>query len=363
MTVRITTLAIACGGTLATRSADDPKTDRHSGQKAEHLAGLIHTVPCSIPPLRRQRTRPCGWPARRAGRPHRRALIRSEPSAGVGRIHHLRPAHSPLRKHLAMSICIRIGTFNHKNGGGAPGNWTRLDGQLDDLALQRYDVLISTEGKHWLDHGAEGLRRAQDALGLQPYLARAQRHDCHLVIWVRPDRIHVRDTAHQERHPYWHALAVVIADIESFEEPVTIIGAHLSPFDPAYRITEAMALNEFTGRYALMAGDFQDPGVDEDHTIWDEAPMRKRMRHARHLGQTSATVLHDQGWRDIAAAVQNDPAERERTAGFPAYPVRCDKLYASEDMAGRCEIKSYRVGPRSPELSDHRRVDAELVLS
>lgn len=262
-----------------------------------------------------------------------------------------------------MSTRIRVGTFNHHDGGGEPGDWSRLDAQAEDLIARDYAVLVSTEGKHWLRNDAEGLRRLQDALGMQPYLAHAPRHDCHVTIWINPDHVHHRQTIHQERPPYWHALAAITADIDGFDEPVTILGAHLAPFDPAWRIGEAMTLTEFCDRYALLAGDLQDPGIDEDDTIWNHAPKRKQVRHARHLGQTSATVLHDQGWIDIGAAQRQDPTTRPRTAGFPHHPVRCDKILLSEALADRCEIADYQVGPHNPTQSDHCRVDTDLELT
>lgn len=270
-----------------------------------------------------------------------------------------------------MSL-LRVATCNHWDGGGQPGrragrqrrgrSWARLDAQLDQLRELDADVVFSTEAKHWLERRGEGLRRARRRLGMTPHLARADRHGCHLVIWTRPDRIRVRSTAHQERHPFWHALAVVEADIDGVDspggDPVWLVGVHLAPFGPDLRPMEARALSEFAPKLALLGGDFNDEGVGDPLTVWP--PGYKQVRHEHLPGGTAAQILHRCEFLDVATAVHPDPDTRQPTAGFPDSALRCDRLYVSKPTARLLRPACYGVLPYDPDTSDHRIPFAEL---
>lgn len=265
-------------------------------------------------------------------------------------------------------LWLQIMTLNHEDGGGVPGGWKRLDAQLQMAAAERPDVLFSTEAKHWPANGGEGLERARKALGMVPHVARAPRHDCNLVVWTRPERIRVRAEHHKTMHPFWHALAVVEADIIGFtppdREPVWLIGVHLSPFDEAMRNSEARALREFEKRLTIIGGDFQDEGAGDQPTSWKHLPTSKQTRHQHHDGTHPALITRTSGYIDIGAAVIPDPNRREPTAGFKdGAPVRCDRLLTSERMAKFCTSMAYRVLPYTRRLSDHRGVTAALHLT
>lgn len=265
---------------------------------------------------------------------------------------------------------LRVATCNHWNGGGKPGrrlrrgSWQRLDAQVDQLRALDPDVVFSTEGKYWLQRRGEGLRRARRGLKMTPHLARADRHGCHVVIWTRPGRIRVRRRAHQERHPFWHALAAVEADIEDLDvggEPVWLVGAHFAPFNPDIRPMEARSLSEFAPRLALLGGDFNDEGPGDRPTTWP--PGYKAVRHEHLPGGTAAQILQRCEFVDVAAAVQPDPAEREPTAGFPHSALRCDRLYESRRLAELLKAVAYGVLPYAPAVSDHRIPYADLEVA
>ncbi|MFC5183469.1 endonuclease/exonuclease/phosphatase family protein [Actinomadura harenae] len=257
---------------------------------------------------------------------------------------------------------LKIGAFNHENGGSDIGDWGRLIDQAEMLAPLELNVLFSTEGKGWLDNGREALWLAARHLGMHPSVARAPRHDCNLVIWTNPETVRIRRERHQEVHPWWHALACVEADVAGVEEPVSLVGCHLSPFDPANRVSEARALTDFARRPAVMGGDFNDEGFGD----WaaDLSVLSPVQRLHRDLpGEVSAgEVLADAGFTDVASEVFPDPADRRPTAGHDNAARRCDRLYLSPPAMERFRPVGYQVTKPIPNLSDHSLITTVLEV-
>jgi hypothetical protein len=108
------------------------------------------------------------------------------------------------------SRVLRLAAINHLDGGLDPlpgGGYSRdrLDAQLDLLLDLDADIVLSTEGKGWLADDAHLLGYAAHRLGMLPHVARAPRHDCNLVIWLRPGRFRDITEHHQLHPPFWHA--------------------------------------------------------------------------------------------------------------------------------------------------------------
>ncbi|MFC5187153.1 endonuclease/exonuclease/phosphatase family protein [Actinomadura harenae] len=257
---------------------------------------------------------------------------------------------------------VKIGAFNHENGGRDIGDWGRLIDQAEMIASLELDVLFSTEGKGWLDNGREALWLAARRLGMHPSVARAPRHDCNLVIWTRSDTVRVRRERHQEHHPWWHALAYVEADVAGVEEPVALVGCHLSPFDPANRVAEARALTEFARRLAVMGGDFNDEGFGDWAADLSALSPVQRL-HRDVPGELSAAgVLAEAGFIDLATEVFPDPADRRPTAGHDSAAQRCDRLYLSPPAREWFRPTGYQVTQPVPNLSDHSLITTVLEV-
>lgn len=262
---------------------------------------------------------------------------------------------------------IRIGAINHLDGGidarpDGGRSLDRLDAQLDLLAELDLDVILSTEGKGWLDQDNHLLGYAAHRLGMAPFLAPAPRHDCNLVIWLRPGRFREVREHHIVREPFWHAQARVEVSLDGLRERLWLVAAHFSPVAPPIRTAETYATLELAadGRLLIGGGDFQDDASAE------EAPDRSHMDPARCLRygtpgdpQSPAALFRAAGMVDVAAALGN----REPTAGFvDGAPLRCDRFHLSRRLAHT--PRAYRVHPDPDgKRSDHLIIDAELDLT
>ncbi|MGH3630898.1 MAG: hypothetical protein ACRDRL_26075, partial [Sciscionella sp.] len=254
--------------------------------------------------------------------------------------------------------------INHLDGGldrlpGGGYSRDRLDSQLDLLLGLDADIVLSTEGKGWLEDDAYLLGYIAHRLGMLPYVARAPRHDCNLVIWLRSGRF--RDIAeHHELHPpFWHAQARVSTAVDGVDERLWVFAAHYSPFVPEIQGHEAKATADLAdGRLVLGGGDFQDDGYGDPAPDRSAMPANQQLRHRHPAGQSPAEVLHTAGFTDVAAAL----GRREPTAGFnDGAALRCDRLYTGARLAHAA--RSYAVLDKGHELSDHRIIHAELDLS
>jgi hypothetical protein len=267
------------------------------------------------------------------------------------------PAVPARRGGLAGSV-LAVGAFNHQDGGIDAGSYDRLDAQLEVIAPLTLDVLLSSEGKGWLDRGRAGLHRAARRLGMTPLVAPAPRHDCNLVIFVRTGRLAVLEERHASGHPWWHAQARAVVQVPGLAAPLWLAAAHFAPFSPDIRLAEAYATTELGGRPAILGGDWNDEGTGDAPVDWAALPGWKAVRHHPHAGLTAAAILARAGFTDAATAAC--PADRQPTAGFGRAPVRCDRIYLSALLPGR--VTGYQVTAMGG-LSDHHLVTARIALN
>jgi hypothetical protein len=168
------------------------------------------------------------------------------------------------RSNPVTHTVIRIGAINHLEGGidtrpDGGRSLDRLDAQLDLLAELDLDVILSTEGKGWLEDDNHVLGYAAHRLGMNPFLAPAPRHDCNVVIWLRPGRFRDVREHHELHPPFWHAQARVSAALDGVGERIWFFAAHYSPFVPEIQVQEAKATADLADeRLVLGGGDFQD---------------------------------------------------------------------------------------------------------
>jgi hypothetical protein len=186
-----------------------------------------------------------------------------------------------------VSLDLHVGAYNHFEGGidrDASGGrrLERLDRQLDLLAPLGLDVLISTEAKGWFDPGDDAaLDLARSRLGLTPLWALAPRHDCNIVVWINPERLHDPEERHESSHPFWHVQARASVRVEGLAERLWLLGAHFSPFVPRVRVDEAYATCDLAdGRLVLGGGDFNDDGLMDPIPDRSGMPAYKRLSAA-----------------------------------------------------------------------------------
>lgn len=267
-----------------------------------------------------------------------------------------------------MSVDLHVGAYNHFEGGidldGTHGrSLERLDAQLDMLAPLGLDVLISTEANGWFDGDGDALELARERLGMKPLWVIAPRHDCHVVIWVRTERLRDPQEHHESGHPWWHAQARVSVAVERLRDRLWLFGAHFSPTVPGIRVHEAYATSDLGDRLTVGGGDFNDDALFDPIPNRAEMSAARRLRHARAGGETAAGVLAAAEFGDVAALVQQRTGVRpEPTAGFKdGAPIRCDRLYVSKRLHETA--REFAALPYDLRLSDHRAVHAWLDLS
>lgn len=264
-----------------------------------------------------------------------------------------------------MAPTLRIAAVNHQDGGLDPRadgtvRRERLDAQLALLATLDPDVIFATEAKGFLAEDSDVLGYAAGRLGMLPFLARAPRHDCNLVIWLREGRFRDIKEAHVQDLPFWHAQARVSVSVDGLDERLWLFAAHFSPFVPDIRTAEAYATLELAadGRLVIGGGDFQDDPSAE------EAPDRSHMDPARlaRYGvpgdpRSPAALFRAAGMVDVAAVL----GRLEPTAGFvDGAPLRCDRFHLSARL--RETPTAFRVHETSLHRTDHAITEAELDL-
>ena len=267
-----------------------------------------------------------------------------------------------------MTLDLHVGAYNHYRGGidrdvSGGARLDRLDRQLDLLAPLGLDVLISTEAKGWFEQSdSAALELARSRLGLRPVWVLAPRHDCNIVVWINPERLHDPQERHEAAHPFWHAQARVSVRMDGLSERLWLFGAHFSPFVPSIRVQEAYATaNLADGRLVVGGGDFNDDGLMDPVPDRGGMPGYKRLRHMRPGGESAASVLNAAELVDVAAALNSD-GPRDPTAGFKhEAPIRCDRLYVCKRL--RETPREYARLPYDESLSDHCAVHAWFDLA
>lgn len=267
-----------------------------------------------------------------------------------------------------VRLDLHVGVYNHFEGGidrdaSGGARLERLDRQLELLAALGLDVLISTEAQRWFERGdSAALELARSRLGMTPLWVLAPRHDCNIVVWINPERLHDPREHHEAAHPFWHAQARVSVRVDGLDERLWLFGAHFSPFVPRVRVDEAYATCDLAdGRLVLGGGDFNDDGLMDPVPDRSHLPAYKRLRHMRPGGESAASVLGAAPFVDVAAALDSE-GRREPTAGFKhGAPLRCDRLYVCERL--RESPREYARLPYDETLSDHCGIHAWFDLS
>jgi endonuclease/exonuclease/phosphatase family metal-dependent hydrolase len=252
---------------------------------------------------------------------------------------------------------LTFATWNILNGGLDKGDDTRLRRQLDLLNEARPDVVAFQElTDDFTRNGDTLLHWAEGQLGgMRGFLARSP-HGCHLGIFIRESAgLRVIRTRHEQRDPYWHAVACAEVEADGFSR-LLLASAHLAPSSPAKRLIEAEAFKLIAEAGALIAaGDWNavpagDPepqprGLDGEHI-------------RRKLDRSAARALEGARLTDVGAHL-SDTTPTVGHWGPDKLAYRCDRFYTNlpEQM-----ITSHRVITDADGCSDHRPVIASFNL-
>ncbi len=160
----------------------------------------------------------------------------------------------------------------------------------------------------------------------------------------------------------------MVCHVAGLSDPLVFASTHFAPFNPALRVEEACASSDLAKGLAVLAGDFNDPGLGDPPADWGGLPCYKVVRHTRSdvpgwpQDDRAAHVLHEAGFVDVAAhlAQRGLPGVLGATAGFGmgSTPIRCDRIYVTGPLTD--VIADY--GTVASEDSDHHLLTARLAL-
>jgi hypothetical protein len=144
-----------------------------------------------------------------------------------------------------------FGTYNLLQGGIDGTDPTRFRRQLRRLKEHRARAWALQECSEWDTNGC--LEAAEDALGMRGFVARSTKNpggNVAVFVDTSDHRVKVIRTRHEslkhdEKTPFWHAVAVVYVDVMGFGL-LRLASGHLAPSSPEKRAEEA----EFIGLLA-----------------------------------------------------------------------------------------------------------------
>lgn len=257
---------------------------------------------------------------------------------------------SVLRSMPPEDALLRVGSYNVMDGGG-----DRWAGQMDLLESFDLDILGIQEAKHWERQDRARLHATAERLGMQPLFAPSQSHGCHLVLFYRWPRVHCTqfqpDISNGRFHHNASRAVLKVAGLT-----IKVLHAHLHPFSPALRLTEAGWLTEYAAddELSLIVGDLNVSGLgDEDPADWNRVPSHLHSRHRK--------VLPDGSYGDA----DRDAMRALRSAGFADPPLHLGLVppRTTGHWGGGTERWDRRSDyvlaspPLLPAIYDHRVVD------
>lgn len=252
---------------------------------------------------------------------------------------------------------LLFGTYNLEFGGIDHGDAARLTRQLAMLADARADVWALQECSGWADPRTRTLGTVEEALGMRGYLCDGA-HGFPLAVLVRESSgIKVIEQRHEERSPYWHGVAHVVAEVPG-HGTIRFASAHLAPSSPTLRAVEAEA-------FALIAalddlGPLIAGGDWNAYPTGDPWPDTDGMNPAkvRRKQDTRAAEALEEHMTDVAAHLNDrTPTVGHRRADKLAY--RADRIYTTLPYPA---ITACRVIREEHPESDHRPALAAFTL-
>ncbi|WP_076471449.1 endonuclease/exonuclease/phosphatase family protein [Micromonospora avicenniae] len=261
---------------------------------------------------------------------------------------------------------LRVMTWNIRTGGRDADGTDRRDEIVELIDAQRPDVLLLQELRGFDDQVLAGFA---DRLGLRPHRAGS----CvgqPVAVLVRPPLRTL--AAGPLRRPFHHAAARVVLATEA--GPLTVLGAHLSPYSGGWRRVEvdwlAGAVRRAPGELTLVGGDLNalDPATDHSEQLSRLQPKyrRRHLRRDRRTVDTRAVaVLLGAGLVDLQPAVGGSDAGLTVPTwhgGAEFVGMRLDYLLGSPAFAARVrEVRVVRGGV-AEHASDHYPVVADVAL-
>ena len=257
-------------------------------------------------------------------------------------------------------MTVRFMTWNIKTGG-FDRHGDRFAALVAVVNREAPDLLTLQELRDFGRDDGRRMRLFADAVGMEAHLARSAFGQPVAVLVRPPLRMTARSAVTWRLH---HAVAVASVG------PLTVVSAHLNPFNSYRRYREALwlaARHRPSHGPVLIAGDLNGlaPGVDHTETLAAQ-PMLFRRRHLASDGTTDTRAVGaflDAGFVDLWPA--GDPGltvPTTRGGGREFSRMRLDYVLASPSVAGTAKDMRVVRGDETEYASDHYplRVDLDL---
>jgi endonuclease/exonuclease/phosphatase family metal-dependent hydrolase len=248
-----------------------------------------------------------------------------------------------------------FGSYNLLAGGFDDGRDDRLRHQLSLLAKVSADAWAFQECTGWRNAGCRALFAAEQILGLRGFLVSSSHHGCDLAVFVRESSgIRVVAEQHEMGHPYWYAVAHLVAETNRPDTSLHLVSAHLAPSSPTIRLAEAEALALIAQNGLVIAGGDWNamPVTDPEPPLGALDPGHAHQKFDR----SAARALEEAGFIDVGA----HRGDLRPTVGHvDGLHYRCDRLYTTLPAQA---IIGYQVVSEYEPASDHRPIVATFNL-
>lgn len=232
------------------------------------------------------------------------------------------------------------------------------------------DVLLIQEAKQFEANGYRRFYEVEAAFNRRGFLALAPHTGQNTAIFVR-DGIQPVSFESDAAH-FHHAAAFGTFKVPGFDQPITFISAHLCPFGPQVRLTEAAYLASYAApdKLTIVAGDFNSVSPYDSEPIgWATLPSHFQARYLSLDGKTSdkriLETLYLAGFIDIAHRFNQHTESTVPGKAFKGtefIPFRSDYILASATLAETATSYAVIKNDKTDRASDHYPVIAEFSL-
>lgn len=264
---------------------------------------------------------------------------------------------------------MKVMSYNTLFGGFDGTNDKRFLAQVSLINDANPDVLLVQEAKNFTADGQRLLFEMEKRINMRGFIAPAPHTGQNTGVFIkhniRPISVEI-DSVH-----FHHAMLALKLAVPSFDNPVTVMSAHLCPFGPHVRLREVYYLTNYavSQDLILLAGDFNAVSpYDLEPQGLNDLPAHFRTRYIKTDGsgadRTVLETLYQAGYVDVAYKLGQHHLATVPTAFFkesPEFaPFRSDYILTTRALAEYA--KSYIVlkNESSDFASDHYPVVAEF---
>lgn len=263
---------------------------------------------------------------------------------------------------------MKVMSYNTLFGGFDSTDDRRFLAQKKVVEAVDPDILLVQEAKNFEANGNRRLYAVETAFNRRGFLALALHTGQNTAIFVR-DGIQPISFESDATH-FHHAAAFGTFNVPGFEQPITVISAHLCPFGAHVRLTEAayLASHAAPDKLTIVAGDFNSVSPYDPEPIgWETLPSHFQARYLSLDGKISdkriLETLYLAGFVDIAHQFnqhQESTVPGKAFKGTEFIPFRSDYILASAALAKAATSYAVIKNDYTDIASDHYPVVAEF---